>query len=478
MFHSGLIPGYDFFVDKKVVAIIGGGFSGTLVAYHLTCLALSDLEIKIFDEKGRFARGVAYGTGDKNHLLNVPAERMSAIPDEPLHFVNWLKEKNFWDPKKTFYPRMYFGDYLFEFFRKSQVKTFCEKVIKIRHTVSDKLIIETSLGNSLEVDVVVLATGNYFSSQFLGLSELSDGARYLRFSEDNNITSFRPSTKVAILGSGLSAIDAILSLRDRGVRTEVCVFSRRGRFPLSHDKKSRKGGNSLFLNESSPLDCLRYFQSCRKLVFARRFDWRQEVERFRPFSNSIWMNWNPRQKAQFHRHLRKFWEIHRHRMPPEIAESINKMVANGEVRIRAVRNLQIKIRNSKFRLMYLDGRKGLEVEEDFDLVIDCTGFENDFSKINDPLIQSILKHLLVSMDSTKMGLDFEGEGRVVNKRKSKIYCIGPLRRGKLFESTAVPELRVQAKNLALELASILKYESSNERAVPSFFGMSMEGGNG
>ncbi|WP_232006932.1 FAD/NAD(P)-binding protein, partial [Mycobacterium sp. 1245805.9] len=80
------------------------------------------------DASGRPGTGAAYGTDDPTHLLNVPAQRMSAWPDDPDHFCRWLDERAV-TPLEGFAPRLAYGRYLREQLAVADVRIECAEVV-------------------------------------------------------------------------------------------------------------------------------------------------------------------------------------------------------------------------------------------------------------------------------------------------------------------------------------------------------------
>ena len=78
---------------KSIIGIIGGGFSGCMLAHHLL-EKTEDLQVVIFNKSSRIGPGLAYEPQSSNMLLNVKAGKMSAFPSIPADFVDWLMEQN------------------------------------------------------------------------------------------------------------------------------------------------------------------------------------------------------------------------------------------------------------------------------------------------------------------------------------------------------------------------------------------------
>src|ERR1700722_6995738 len=137
------------------VVIVGGGAAGVLAAVHLR-RSNAAAQITLIDASGRPGTGAAYGTNDPTHLLNVPAQRMSAWPDDPDHFCRWLDERAV-TSAESFAPRLAYGRYLQEQLAVADVRIETAEVVglvpgpPVRMTLND--------GRSLSADAVVLATG-------------------------------------------------------------------------------------------------------------------------------------------------------------------------------------------------------------------------------------------------------------------------------------------------------------------------------
>ena len=96
--------------------IIGGGASGVLLAYQLLHNLASDFRVTLIERRSDIGRGLAYHTGNPEHLLNVRAANMSALPDEPDHFWRWLSKCGSDAPLCSdpycFVARRIYGDYI------------------------------------------------------------------------------------------------------------------------------------------------------------------------------------------------------------------------------------------------------------------------------------------------------------------------------------------------------------------------------
>src|SRR5271154_5806552 len=102
----------------KNVVVIGGGFCGVVTAVNLARLTDAPLAVTVVNSGHPLGRGVAYSTRRPEHLLNVVARNMSALADQPDHFVEWLGTRSDFahlsaaELREQFIPRRVFGDYL------------------------------------------------------------------------------------------------------------------------------------------------------------------------------------------------------------------------------------------------------------------------------------------------------------------------------------------------------------------------------
>src|SRR5258708_1525253 len=153
------------------VAIVGGGFCGTLVPnYLLRAEARQSLRVVLIERAAaRCARGVAYGTRNAVHLLNVPAGRMSALAHDPNHFLDWAHRKGLVVESGDFVPRMVYGEYLNDLLEDAEaaapkwkrLERVIDQATSIEILKNGSASVGMRSGVNLLADKVVLASGNY-----------------------------------------------------------------------------------------------------------------------------------------------------------------------------------------------------------------------------------------------------------------------------------------------------------------------------
>ena len=233
---------------RLTVAIVGGGFSGTLTAVQLARLAPAGrLRILLVEHKGDPGPGVAYSTQHERHLLNVPAGRLSALKDQPDHFHEWLVQQGLDYAPGGFVPRRLYGRYLRDLLatatRGGIVKAMCDEVTDVEPAEAG-FMLRLSTGHAEHADAVVLAAGFPAPAPVLsdgpGLISPWDAAALGRIPRD---------ASVLLLGTGLTMVDTALALMDQGHTGSIAAVSRRGLLPTAHSREP--------VTPRSSADCLR-----------------------------------------------------------------------------------------------------------------------------------------------------------------------------------------------------------------------------
>jgi uncharacterized NAD(P)/FAD-binding protein YdhS len=425
------------------IAIVGGGCSGVLVAVQLFRGGFRGL-VNIVEPREQLGAGLAYSTPYDQHLLNVPAGKMSALPDCPGHFLEWLRAGHAPDADGfVFAPRKLYGPYL----RDLLNETLGANQDRFKHiraealSVSADSSIALSNGSEIHAERIVLALGNPASCTVHGPAR--DGLEYCwelsPWFNDSLRVRF-PGERILLLGTGLTAVDAALALQSQETQCQVYMLSRRGLLPQVHDLSAPPLSTS-----SSNLREL-----CRE-VRAAGPCWRGAVDALRPASNQLWRDLTLADRRRFLRHLKSYWEPHRHRMAPEIWERLRSHLRSGAVEIVRGRICRTSGQDGNTKVV-VRLRGGGEHLLEVDRIISCTGILEDYNASPRPLIRSLIDSGFASANDLGIGFRTDDHGRLTS---NKFWTIGPPRRGELFETTAVPEIRVQAESVARQLIAEL-----------------------
>lgn len=457
------------------VAIIGGGFSGVMTAVHLLRRCRPTASIVLIERDEHLGRGIAFGTHTTEHLLNVPAKGMSAFPDEPSHFLEWLwRHKHAEISPTAFVSRQWYGEYVASLLAEQlrepvspSLRSVHQEVISVKRQ-GGALRLTLADSSQLTARLVVLAVGNFPPPDPQPLRQLSN-ARYARFAwSPEALAGIPDSESLLLIGSGLTAIDQIVALKGNGFQGKIYMLSRRGLLPALHQQ-----GSAWPSEWTEELPC-----SIRPLVAKVRrqvrlaaesgVDWRAVVDSLRPATQRIWKSLDLKERKRFLRHVRCFWEVHRHRLAPEIGRLLESLRESGQLVMKAGRVLEAAESDGHVEIAYRDRETSKTERLRVSRIVNCTGHETDARKIDSRIVKSLFENHLARVDASGLGLDIADDGALIDDSGTKsrsLYALGSIRKGLLWESTAVPEIRVQAQSLAELLSREL------DRAPHAFEGL-------
>ena len=446
-----------------------------MVAVHLLRESPS-LSIAVVDRGPLPGRGLAYSSPHKFHLLNVPAGEMSAFPEEPHDFLRWARVH--FDAslqERSFPPRWVYGTYIEDLLKKTQTEHGRERFQWLNDEARSLcrrgrgVGVQTKQQLEIGARVVVLATGNFppASPRVLGLEE--PGPAYFQFPwSAEAIEDLGPADNVLLLGSGLTSLDLIMALRSKGFRGTIHVLSRKGLFPSARRQQRPIEPWPMFWNQRSPRTVrglLRLIRDQVEMAAEEGIDWRAVIDSLRPVTQSIWRSLAIEEQRRFLRHVRAYWDVHRHRAAPEIADILADMQAEGQVQLHTGTLTRYFTLPKGAKIKYRDRPTGSKKTLWIDRVINCTGSETDCRRIDDSLIISLFVQGLARPDPLFLGLDMDERGGLVNYKGNPsrlLYAFGPPRKGSLWETTTVAEIREQAVQFAQHLVGQL--ESAGRRS--------------
>lgn len=469
--NSETLDSRDSRAERTQVVIVGGGFSGLQTAAQLVRQASREqraLDVVIIEKRGVLGEGVAYSTQDDSHLLNVAAERMSAWPEEPQDFWIWANSRYGPVPPGAFLPRRWYGEYLREGLRKAvaechpgvQLTVVKDEVRGFTRTTGGDWLVHLARAGTQKADVVVLAVGHRPPDD--PLLDLWQGSRQ-RYLVDPwrplSLGVVNPADSVLILGSGLTAVDTVLSLYSPQRTGSVTLLSRRGLLPQVHavppaPPVDLEAWISQQIHAVPRISLATLSRRLRRLTKAHQEqggDWRSIVDGLRPHLSRIWNSFDSQQRQDFLRRLRPFWEVHRHRMAPEIAQKFIQAQSRGWLRQRVGRVSRVNVVNDEIQVEWRGTDRAPTTPMTVEWVINCTGPGPSNTAVSNPAIGSLLRAGWVRPDPLALGLDIDETGRVFtrsNERLDNLLVLGTLRKPQLWESTAVPELRHQAAGIA------------------------------
>ena len=457
-------------MSSKTICIIGGGFSGVMVAVHLMRESKSPIHLVLVNSGYPLSKGIAYSSYSNKHLLNVAARNMSAFPDQPDHFLRWIKgHENYGviDHEKLpgmFLPRNIYGHYLKDVFdaairnKKDHVTiSFVhDEAIDIEHS-GLMAHVYFRISPTVVAHQVVLATGNQVPQDpYLEDTSFYQSNHYFKNPwTQESVNNLDTNKDVLIVGNGLTMVDVVLGLREKNHQGKIYSLSPNGFRILPH--RTISPYTELVEEIRPPYDLNKLVSLFRKhLAILRREGGNGEmlVDTLRPLTQMIWQTWSLNEKKRFMYHIRHMWGVARHRLPMQIHALIQEMILDDKLEIIAGRLKSITEVNDQIAVNFIRRSDQKPYSITVDRVINCTGPQTDISKIKQPLIQNLFNRGLIDADEMKLGMRALPDGTIIGRNgmpSDSLFTIGSNLKGVLWESTAVPELRLQAKNLSKKL---------------------------
>ena len=448
------------------VAIIGGGAAAaTLLCELLQRTPSQPLHLDWYTGVDAPARGVAYGSRSTRHLLNVRAASMSMFTSQPSGFLDFVQRDDPSVAGSDFLPRCRYGDYLeaevTRALAQAKAKGYDVNIVPfaVDGVVPERDSVTVIHGEeSRRADAVVLALGSMPTQPLRGVSAaaLASG-RYvvdpwslLRAPE----RELAPR-KVVLIGLGLTAVDVLLELSARWPQAQFIGISRHGMLPEAHRQAAAAptGDGAELIESMHETPEIRHWLRLLREAIAQESDWRTILDGLRPHTTGLWRELDATQRARFLRHARWAWERARHRMPPQVAESIAALEESGRLTRRRGRMQSVELAGDVLNLAleaaHGDGAQTLQA----DLIIQTTGMNADARRSTHPLVRQLVTNGHVQPDVLGLGLQSDRDGRLMHAGNAwpQLFAIGNLLRGTFWESTAMPEIRQQARHLADQL---------------------------
>jgi len=454
---------------KHTIAIIGAGYSGALTAVNiLRNNPPASQRVVLIEKESVVGRGLAYRCWDDNLLLNVPAGNMSALADEPDHFVSYCEDIDPAFNAKSFVPRRLYGDYLEHTLTEAELshpgileKLAGEAVAVIPDVIQKRYRIELASGASLEAQQVVLALGHFPPEPPIWAR--GHLCQYIVDPWDfPRLDCLPPHMPVAIIGMGLTAIDAVFRLTSWNKNRKIYLLSRRGLLPHSHrfNPKPPPPSNYPDYLVGQPASIRAYTRALRLEVARREAaggDWRDVMNELRPHTPRLWQALPESEQRRFLERIVPFWDIHRHRLAPSAAHRLAGLLDSGQVERIAGRILDFGLKGSHPSIRFKQRGNERIMDLSVGATVNCTGPNYDLSRLSHPLIIRLREDGLVQQDRLKLGMLLDSNYRLIDRNNQPtpgLFYIGPMLRAKYWEAIAVPELRNHARRLARILMCI------------------------
>jgi uncharacterized NAD(P)/FAD-binding protein YdhS len=435
------------------VAIIGGGASGVLTAVNLlTAPGSAGVAVTIHEASGIVGRGIAYGTSDPRHLLNVRARHMSAWPDVPSDLLEWATRTGRSADPQGFLPRADFAAYL-----QDTLASVADHRLSVRAGRVDDIVPLPDGGYEIHAadarsvaDSVVLAYGNQAPRELMVDGDTLPPARWhLANPWDLGALHLLPGDSTAVVvGTGLTAIDTTITFLEEHPARRVVMTSRHGMLP--HPHVGQQSTAWVTPPPAGPLTADGLAELYREQVAAAErqgVDWRAVVDGLRPQTQALWQGLDLDERRRFLAVHARHWEVRRHRMAPEVAARLEGYQHEGRLSVLSGGVTRVVDRGSRCEVHL----GGLGAPVPADVLVNCTGPSTDITRSGDPLLLALRERGLATPDPLHLGLATTAHGQVVDPQGQPVaglYAVGPPRKGVLWESTAIPEIRSQAAGVA------------------------------
>jgi uncharacterized NAD(P)/FAD-binding protein YdhS len=452
------------------VLIIGGGLSGTMLAVQLLRLP-GQRHILVIEPRAELGRGEAYSAVELGHTLNGNAARMSVDPDNADDLTQWLTgylDAGGWPQahqqpvpiSELFPPRGIFGVYAQQ--RLAEATALSASTVEhIRAEVVDLIVDETATrltldnGQQLRGAYAVLATGMFPAARTPQTESSGVNAAAVDPWDVQAMTRIDPQSTVLIIGSGLTMVDAVVSLEQAGHRGPIEIFSRHGLLP--HVRRQPPSWEDFLAADPSlrsPRQLLREVRRQCRIAQAKGIDWQAPLDTVRAHIGRLWSQAGEREKRQFVRHVRPWWESHHHRSPPLSAQLVARLQEEGRLRIQAASFKGLVASDDAVTINVRRRGEQVVTQVSGAALINSSGIEYDWRRVARPLPQQLLKRGLIQPGPLALGIAADVSGAVVDaegKVSQRLFAMGPPLRGMWWESTAVTDVAIQAKALAARL---------------------------
>jgi uncharacterized NAD(P)/FAD-binding protein YdhS len=387
------------------IAIIGAGLSGRLLALNLARQGTSAVSIRMIDRGDTRYMGPAYSNEADYLLLNVRAGQKGAFSEDPEHFLTWAQKRGARADRSDFLPRRLFRDYIVDLMREAwQDRT---NTPLFEHVCGEVTDIETERGYAtihvdaqepFVVDRGILALGNFPPPHPLIENRMAlQSGRYVRDPWAQGVlASLSRSDNVILIGSGQTVVDLLVALYRRGHEGPIVAVSRHGLLPLAH--RGVQSYASFFPEIEDSKRSLDLFRTVRKHLDRAKemgIDERAVIDSLRPDTQRLWLGIPTDEKQRFLRHLFRYWEIIRSRIPPESEAIVATMRDSRQFKMIAGRIRDFVETEAALEVHYVPRGQTTDEVERAALVINCIGPESNYSRVDHPLVRNLTERGLI-----------------------------------------------------------------------------------
>lgn len=454
------------------LCVVGGGLTGAAAAIACLRHVSRPFKLIVIEPSSMLGRGVAYGAHHPMHLLNVRTRDLSVRAGQPGDFLNWAfrqldQGENHAGLHEglahTFLPRQLFGEYVRQRFHEA-VEARSDAELKLIKDVAiacectgASFTIELVSGETLHADIVLLATA-------YGIAASSERGALPPFAALPG-GELAAAKHIALIGSGLTMVDVLMAARREGFQGTFTVISRRGQLPRQHAPKGVVPQQTALPRSKRVSSLVAGVALACHAAEAHGTPWQAVMNGLRSSLQDIWLRLPVEEQARFLRHVRPFWDAHRHRLPLEVHARMMAEFNEGRATLLQGQVTKTERGASGFRLTLTPRGSTQPDLIEADLAFDCTGHRADVAS---PLIGSLIAGGIATADPHRLGLTVKRNGQVLGSHGTPtkgLFALGPLCQGSLWEITAVPEIVAQCDAAAQSIAGLARRAKERLLAV-------------
>ncbi|RUX93013.1 FAD/NAD(P)-binding protein [Mesorhizobium sp. M7D.F.Ca.US.004.01.2.1] len=455
------------------VAIIGGGFSGAAVAWHLAWSHRpAHLSISVIEPRPLLGGGLAYSSKEPAHRVNVPATRMSMAPEDTQHFARWLTDSGelerdadaIWKNGDAYPRRRVFGRYVAEhlapYLNSGVVHHVEGSATRVTRDASGAGWTVHTPSGPIGADIVVLAATHPQPAIPAALIHLAEAPGFIADPyAPSALAGIGPDASVLIVGSGLTSADMVAELDRRGHCGRILSLSRRGLRSRGHpDVRGEPFGDFASAPAISALGLLKTIRATLAGARAANVNWQSVFDQLRLQGPVLWAALSPPERARLVRQLRVFWDVHRFRIAPQVASVLDRRHAAGTFDTIAARLVASNDEDGSLAVSFQRrGQTRIETAS-FDAVINTTGPAHGQALQLNPALSSLAEAGLIRTDQYGLGIETSLDSRAVGRDGriiTTLFVAGPLARGTFGELMGLPEVARHAQTVATEIARLL-----------------------
>lgn len=442
-------------MSEPHVVIVGGGFSGTAVAIHLLREAIRPLRISIIEPRDGLGLGVAYSATDPAHRINVPASRMQLAGDDDGAFDRWYRRYGDFpqDPQAlladgSVYPqRGAFGRYLqATLTTEARAHRGCVVHLQDRAVGWQDGWVVTEKGERLRPVSLVLAISHPPPQLPGAVRELAAHPRLIANPWQSDALAAIPAgARVAIMGTALSMGDVVASLERLGHQGEMIAFSRHGLLSRPNAPINLPKWTTDYMAGTLRQRLAHIRRDIRRAA-EQGLPWQVVLDTVRSQGQAIWQQMSETEKRQFLRHLRRFWDVHRYRIAPQVSQAIAARLRAGQLRVQAARLNAVTAEGDALRLQ-LQPRGSQPQFETVDYLVLTTGPAHSQLISSQPLFRALEQAGMIRADALGMGIEVDAQSQPAGCTLP-IWVAGPAARGRFGELMGLPQVADHAQRVA------------------------------